>query len=64
MFLVSSSLIAFCDIEEQGKNWKCQRRHPGTYGVTIALRGDLNLIEDQEGSSTRKTISESIAATI
>ena len=64
LFLVSSSLIAFSDIEEQGKNWKCQRRHPGIYGVTIALRGDLNLIEDQEDSSTRKTISESIAATI
>ena len=64
MFLVSSSLIAFSDIEEQGKNWKCQWKLPGTYGVTIALTRDLNLIEDQEDSSTRKTISESIAATI
>ena len=33
-------------------------------GVTIALRGDLDLIEDHEDSSTRKTVSESIAATI
>ena len=30
LFLVSSSLIALSDIEEQGKNWKSQRRLPGT----------------------------------
>ena len=30
----------------------------------IALRGDVNLMEEQEDSSTRKTISGSMAATI
>ena len=50
--------------EEQSKNWKSQRRHPGTLGFVIALRGDVNLVEEQEDSSTRKTISGSMAATI
>ena len=51
-------------IEEQSKNWKSQRRHPGTSGFVIALRGDVSLMEEQEDSSTRKTISGSMAATI
>ena len=33
-------------------------------GFVIALRGDVNLMEEQEDSSTRKTISGSMAATI
>ena len=49
--------------EEQSKNWKSQRRHPGT-GSVIALRGDVSLMEEKEDSSTRKTISGSMAATI
>ena len=52
------------NIEEQSKNWKSQKRHPGTSGFVVALRGDVNLMEEQEDSSTRKTISGSMAATI
>ena len=60
----SSRLRATCNFSTDGLQYKDYSRHPGTYGVTIALRGNLKLMERHKDSSTRKTISESIAATI